>query len=285
MRSMTGYAASDRDGRRWEMRSVNGRGADLRLRLPEVDGLEAVARAALKDRFARGNVTVTLKLGEGRAGAPGVDRTALQAAARAVAEAEAVADAAGVRLAPSTGADLLSLRGVWGERTEAEAPPLEVLMADLADLVAAWDADRLREGAALRDACAAHVDAVADLTERAADLREARAADMDAAFRAALDRVRAAGMDEGRAAQEVAAIAVRADVAEEIDRLRAHVEAARALLAEDAPVGRRLDFLTQEFNREANTLCAKSQHVAMTAIGLEMKVAVDRLREQVQNVE
>lgn len=287
MRSMTGYAALDRPGRRWEMRSVNGRGAETRLRLPEVEGLEGLARARLRGAFARGNVTVTLRLGdEGGAAAPRHDPAILRGAVEALAAAEHAADAAGLRLAPSTGADLLGLRGVWEARDVGrEAPAAEVLGADLDDLVAAWDADRLREGAALHDACAGHVDDVAALRDRAAALVEERAEALDRGFRAALDRVRAAGMEPERVAQEVASLAVRADVSEELDRLMAHVDAARALLADDAPVGRRLDFLTQEMNREANTLCAKSQHAGLTEVGLELKTVIDRLREQVQNVE
>ncbi|MBM2576610.1 YicC family protein [Jannaschia sp. Os4] len=283
---MTGYAALDRPGRRWEMRSVNGRGADLRFRLAEVEGLEATVRARLKDAFARGNVTVALRLGQGGGTSlPSANPDALAAAAAALAQAEEAADAAGVRLAPSTAADLLGLRGVWDAREDAEAPDLATLKSDLEDLVAAWDADRAREGTALRATCAGHVDEIAALRARAASLVGPRSADMASAFRAALARVEAAGMEPERVAQEVAALAVRADVAEELDRLAAHVDAARALLAEDAPVGRRLDFLTQEFNREANTLCAKSQHAEMTAVGLDLKAVIDRLREQVQNIE
>ncbi|MFO6463170.1 YicC/YloC family endoribonuclease [Jannaschia sp. KMU-145] len=281
MKSMTGYAALDRDGRRWEIRSVNARGLDLRLRLPDVAGLEPPIRAAVAGVAARGNVTLALRLSDSGAGAARLDAAGLDRALAALADVEARAD---LPLAPVTAADILSLRGVW-EAGEAAPPALSVLTADLAELVAAFAADRAREGAALHALLAARVDEIAALTDAAADLAPARAAHQAEALHAALGRLTGAAMDDARIASEIAALAIKSDITEEIERLRTHVAAARTLLAEDAPVGRRLDFLTQEFNREANTLCSKSGMPELTTIGLDLKAAIDRLREQVQNVE
>ncbi|PWJ20842.1 YicC family protein [Jannaschia seohaensis] len=286
MKSMTGYAARDAEGRRWEMRSVNARGLDLRLRLPDMPaGLEPAVRASVTGTAARGNVSVSLRLTATGPSGPVLNAEALARAVDAMAQAEAVAQARGLPLAPSTAAGVLSVRGVW-EAGEAEAPPpLETLRADLADLVAAWDADRAREGAALREVLSAQIDEIARLRQAAIDLAPARADHIAETFRAAAARLEAAQIADDRVRQEIAALAVKADIAEELDRLAVHIDAARALLDADGPVGRRLDFLTQEFVRETNTICSKSGLSELTAIGLELKTVIDRLREQVQNVE
>ncbi|WP_055663750.1 YicC family protein [Jannaschia seosinensis] len=282
---MTGYAALDAHGRRWELRSVNARGLDLRVRLPDVSGLEPRARTALSVVAARGSLTLSLRMDDAGGGeGPALDEAALSRALEALARIRAAARNADVMLAEDRATDLLSLRGVWEARA-GEAAPLTVLEGEMAELIAAWDADRVREGAGLRDVLTVQIDEIGALAERAAELAPARAEHIAAGFRDAIARVRDAGMDEARVAQEIAALAVKADVTEEIDRLRLHVDAARKLLGEDAPVGRRLDFLSQELIREANTLCAKAGMAKMTTIGLALKAVIDRLREQVQNVE
>ncbi|MEM7491266.1 MAG: YicC/YloC family endoribonuclease, partial [Pseudomonadota bacterium] len=218
---MTGYAALDREGRRWELRSVNARGLDLRLRLPDRPaGLEPAARAALSG-VARGNVTLSLRLGGG--GGAG----ALDGAVQSLLAAEAAASAAGLDLRPATAADVLTLAAAGGAEEEM---PLATLKDDLADLAAAFDADRRREGAALRGVLSGQVEEIADLTARAAALGPARATHIADAFRSAMARLTEtapdAGLDPARAAQEVAALAVKGDVTEEIDRLGTHVAAA-----------------------------------------------------------
>jgi uncharacterized protein (TIGR00255 family) len=163
----------------------------------------------------------------------------------------------------------------------------DAILADFEAPLADFLAMRAAEGAALATILCDQLDQIAALTEQAARAAEARRADMAGVLRAQLARVmdNADGADPSRIAQELALIAVKSDVTEEIDRLRAHVAAARALLAETAPIGRKLDFLSQEFNREANTLCSKAQNTALTAIGLDLKSVIDQMREQVQNVE
>ena len=285
MMSMTGYAALDRDGRRWEMRSVNARGLDLRLRLPELPGLEPAARAAVAAVVARGNVTLSLRLGGGGAASrPRLDPAALEAVLATLAQIRAAAEARDYTLAPDRPSDILALGGLTERDPDHDLTP-EMAMADLADLTAAFAADRAREGAGLLGLLAGLLDEIEALTTRAADLAEARRDHIEAGFHAAVARLRDADLDRARFAHEVAALAVRADVTEELDRLRLHVAAGRDLLAVEAPVGRRLDFLAQEFNREANTLCAKANMPEMTSIGLALKTIIDRLREQVQNVE
>ncbi|HDR29098.1 endoribonuclease YicC domain-containing protein, partial [Rhodovulum sp.] len=161
------------------------------------------------------------------------------------------------------------------------------LLADLDRLIDDFTAMRAAEGAALEALLRDQLAQIADLVKDAARAAEARREHMAESLRANLARVldNSEGADPDRVAQELAMIAVKSDVREELDRLSAHVEAARALLDADGPIGRKLDFLMQEFNREANTLCSKSQSTPLTRIGLDLKHVIDQMREQVQNVE
>jgi uncharacterized protein (TIGR00255 family) len=274
----------------WDLRAVNGRGLDLRLRLPEgIEGLEAALRARLQEVASRGSLTLNLRL-ERRAEAEAVDLDAgrLDAVLRAVGAVQARAAAQGLDLAPVRATDLLAMRGVLteGGGTADAAALRAALIADFEPLLEEFLAMRASEGQTLDAAIRREIDLVERLTGEAAATAGDREAAAAEALRAALARLRgAAEIDETRIAQELALIAVKSDVTEELDRLAAHVEAARALLDTGGPVGRKLDFLSQEFNREANTLCSKSGDTALTRIGLEIKAAVDRMREQVQNVE
>jgi uncharacterized protein (TIGR00255 family) len=289
---MTGFAALDipgtsgRPGRRWELRSVNARGLDLRPRLPEVAGLEVLVRAKVAAAAVRGNVSISLRLGTSEGDAvPAVDERALGAALGALVQVETRAAETGAGLAPSKAADLLALRGVFEAKDAPAMPDLDACAEDLDRLIEEWTAMRRAEGESLRRAGEAHLDAIDRQVEAAEALGPARAAYQSRTIRDALARIEAIEVDADRVAQEVAMLAIRGDVTEEVDRLRAHLAAARELLAADGPVGRRLDFLTQEFNREANTLCAKAQMTELTTVGVDMKSSIDRLREQVQNVE
>ncbi|MBL9055915.1 MAG: YicC family protein [Rhodobacteraceae bacterium] len=296
--SMTGFAARKGQGAghswAWDIRSVNGKGLDLRLRVPDwIDGLELALRGELGRALQRGNVSLTLKVardgaGEGAEGLR-VNVPVLASVLAALAEVEAAAMAAGVTLAQATAADVLAVRGVLDSAaTETDTAPLRAaILADLPPLLADFAAMRATEGAALNAVIAGQLDQIADLTAQAATEAAARRETASATLREALARVlaHADGVDEARVAQELALIAVKNDVQEELDRLAAHVSAARALLAEAGPVGRKFDFLMQEFMREANTLCSKAQSLALTRIGLDLKTVIDQMREQVQNVE
>lgn len=295
IRSMTGFATGRGAGEgqewTWELRGVNARGLDLRLRVPDwIEGLEPALRARLSAAMARGSVTLALRIAPapGRAAAPALDAARLDAALAALAEVEARARETGVDLAPANAAQVLALRGVMAEPAPESAGPglRQTLLADFEAVLDAFLAMRAAEGRELETVLRREIDEIARLTEAAAGAAEARREDSARGLKEALARVaEAVDVDEGRVAQELALLAVKADITEELDRLRAHVAAARALLDEDAPAGRRLDFLTQEFNREANTVCSKSGHPDLTRIGLELKAVIDRMREQVQNVE
>ncbi|MCU0904737.1 MAG: YicC family protein [Tabrizicola sp.] len=297
MISMTGFAARRGSGAGyawvWDLRSVNGKGLDLRLRVPDwIDGLEAALRADLQKGLTRGNVSLTLKVTQDDSrddAAFRINAEMLGAAFTALAKVETAAMAAGVTLRQPTAADVLTLRGVI-DATAAEtdmAPLRTALMADLPGLLADFAAMRASEGSALAALLSAQLDRIAALTADARAETANRAATQADTLRDALERVLAAtdAVDETRLAQELALLAVKTDVTEELDRLAAHVAAARELAAEAAPVGRKLDFLMQEFMREANTLCSKAQSLALTRIGLDLKTVIDQMREQVQNVE
>jgi uncharacterized protein (TIGR00255 family) len=291
--SMTGFARADghEDGVSWvwEVKSVNSKSLDLRVRLAAgFDALELPLRQSLAQRVRRGALAVTLTLA--RATGSGGIRVNREALAQVLAAAQALV--AEGKAAPPRADGLLALRGVLesGEEIEDEAarerrtaamlaswekaldglvdmraaegerlvPVLEARLADIAQLVAAAE-----------DSAAAQPEALKErLRQNVADLLEASPA-----------------LPPERLAQEAALLAAKADIREELDRLAAHIIAAQELLAEGGAIGRRFDFLCQEFNREANTLCAKSADVQLTRTGLALKAAIEQLREQVQNLE
>ncbi|MCV6593241.1 MAG: YicC family protein [Silicimonas sp.] len=294
---MTGFASASGVYETWawsaEMRSVNGRGLDLRIRVPDwVEGLEPELRKLCQGRLARGNVTIGIRITrESDAGTMVLSDTGLNAALSALAEIEAQAAGRGVTLAPTTAAEISHMRGVLEATDTSLVENIPALRAALLDgmgtVLDAFETNRATEGAALARVLGEQLDRIETLTADAA----AALGDRDVAARAALDRALARITeatevpDEARLLQEMALIAVKNDVTEELDRLAAHIAAARALLAQDGARGRKFDFLMQEFNREANTLCSKSQSPALTAIGLDLKAVIDQMREQVQNVE
>jgi uncharacterized protein (TIGR00255 family) len=291
--SMTGFAraAGAGGGWRWsvEIKTVNAKGLDIRLRLPApFDRVEADARVRIGKALARGTCFVSLAAQrEGAAAAIRVEEATLLALAAA---ARAAADKLG--LPPPTMDGLLAVRGVV-EATEAaddEAAVAETCAGALKSLdeaLAALTASRRGEGRALAAVLSERLDTIQALTLAA----EANPARQPAAVKARLAESVAAlmesgrGFDENRLHQEAILLAAKADIREELDRLKTHVVAARTLLNEGGPIGRRLDFLAQEFGREANTLAAKSNDVSLTAQGLELRAQIEQFREQVQNVE
>ncbi len=295
IQSMTGFAAGQGNAQgyswSWELRSVNAKGLDLRLRVPDwIDGLEPALRAILAKSLGRGSVSLSLRVTrEESATTAQINQDVLAQMLGAIAQIEQQAAAAGVDLVPARASDLLNQRGVLEQATdEGDTKALSKALQDsFGPLVTAFLEMRAREGQSLQKILDDQLTEIADLVTQAMNVLEDRRADMAQALRDSLARVleNSDGIDEQRLTQELALIAVKSDVTEEIDRLRAHVDAARELLQETKPVGRKMDFLMQEFNREANTLCSKSQSSGLTRIGLELKTVIDQMREQVQNVE
>jgi uncharacterized protein (TIGR00255 family) len=294
LQSMTGFARSVADHQgtaiAWEVKSVNGKSAELRLRLPPgFERLEPAVRQAVQRRFARGNFQATLTVGRaaGLQAQPVVNELFLRDVAGLARRLQEHFGAA-----PATADGLLALRGVLEvpEPTESEefrAALDATLLAALDNALSGLEGARRAEGDALGRVLLTHIDAIEALTQRA----EADPSRNPAVIRERLaEQVRllmdaSSGLDESRLYAEAAFLATKADIREEIDRLKTHIASARALLASGGAVGRKLDFLAQEFNRESNTLCSKSNAASVTAIGLELKAVVDQFREQVQNLE
>jgi len=274
----------------WELRSVNGRGLDLKLRLPSgLDGLEPLLRDATTKLLKRGNVSGTLSIKREAASGLTADMAALE---RVKELAIALADSIPGALPPRAEA-LLALPGVMRnagpevDGEELQAALQSAVRAGYAEVLDGLVAARAGEGARLREIVAAQLQEIAALHAEALAEAAGQPALHKARLLAQLAEILGAthGLPEERIAQEVALLATKSDVREELDRLAAHIAAARALLAEASGVGRKFDFLVQEFNREVNTLCSKSVSLPLTAIGLRLKAVVEQLREQVANIE
>ncbi len=291
--SMTGFARADGHDDRyawiWEVKSVNGRSLDVRCRLPPgMDRLEPQARAAVAERIRRGHVNLSLQLN--RSHGPPKMRLNRELVEELIATARELGDVDGV--APPRLDGLLAVRGVVEQVEEEESEEAgerrakaiaETLNTALDDLMAARHAEGERMLSVLR----AVLDDIGSCVARAAASAALRPDALKARLRKQVNALLDAGtpVPEERLAQEAALLVTKLDVREEIDRLESHLTAAHELLERGGVIGRRLDFLTQEFNREANTLCSKSGDAELTQIGLQLKAAIDQLREQVQNVE
>jgi uncharacterized protein (TIGR00255 family) len=290
--SMTGFArvpgAHGALSWTWEARSVNHRGLDVRVRLPpRFDTLEPRVREGLAKRITRGSVTVALDMRrQSVAGALTINRDMIERITQLQSELGMRVDQGPLRLDL-----LLGLRGVLeasdSEEPTAPDPECEAsLVATLGTALDALAAMRASEGQRLGALLAGQIDMIESLTREARDLASLQPAMIaEKLQRQVAQLLGDSALSPDRLAQEIALLATRSDATEELDRLFAHVAAARELLATGGPIGRKLDFLSQEFNREANTLTAKSGDIAVTRIGLALKGTIDQFREQVQNVE
>jgi uncharacterized protein (TIGR00255 family) len=289
--SMTGFARTEGEAAGvswvWELKSVNGKSLDLRLRLPPgYDGLEMSLRAALGGRLRRGNISANLTVNRTAPPAIRINREMLARVVALLGELAGEVEAAPPRLD-----GLIGLRGII---ETVEDDPDDVVGERRAAIAAGWTAalDRLaasrnEEGTRLGEVLSSQIAELAELVATASTL----AATQPEVLRARLQQSLAAltdlapTMPPERVAQELALLVSRGDVREELDRLRAHLAQAGDLVAKGDGVGRQLDFLCQELNREANTLCSKSADIELTRIGLALKLAVEQFREQVQNLE
>jgi len=291
--SMTGFARAAGEGAgcrwNWEIKSVNNKGLEVRTKLPSLlDGFDLTVKKLVAAHLTRGSVFVTLSVSlEGDEGALVINEERLEAL---LALAAKYTDRPGVEPARLDG--LLAVKGVVDvtarEMDEGEKAALEAELAtSFVGLLEALKTGRANEGARLQTVLEGQLGDIERLAKAARAAAGDRLEGMQARFRQQLAKLEKNDkpVSEERLAQEVALMAVKADIQEELDRLDSHVVEARRLLAEDKPVGRRLDFLCQEFNREANTLCSKSGDNVLTKIGLDLKVLIDQFREQIQNIE
>ena len=293
IKSMTGFARADGAlgnlSWHWEVRSVNGRGLDIRLRVPPgFEAIEPRIREALSKRITRGSVTVNLsvKRAHGQAQIQ-LNDTALKQVLDAL---ERLRQA--VPVGPPSAEALLGIKGVLElvepEEGEAEAAArVECMLTNLNEALDGMVRARVEEGGRLQ---AVVLDQLAAIERSVAMIEHLPARTPEAIRQRLIEQVArlmetGATLDENRLYQEAALLATRADAEEELKRLTAHISSARELLQSREPAGRRLDFLAQEFNREANTLCSKSNDVDTTRAGLDLKAVIDQMREQVQNIE
>lgn len=289
--SMTGFARAEGEAGGiswvWEVKSVNGRSLDLRLRLaPGFDALEPQLRAELAARVRRGSVSANLAVARTSAPPLRVNREALAQLVALMNALKGEIDAAPPRLD-----GLLAVRGVIETVEDDDEPAVEerrrALLSGWAVVLDRLAAARAQEGARLAALTGAQIAEIAALVEAAGACAAAQPAALRERLRAnlALLADQAPAIPEERIAQELALLVTRSDIREEIERLRAHLDQASDLLRQDEPAGRRLDFLCQELNREANTLCAKSADLELTRIGLALKAVIEQFREQIQNIE
>ena len=273
----------------WELRSVNSRGLDIRLRLPPgFEGLEPRIRAAISQYLARGSVAVNLSAKRTDGGSEiRLNATALRQVLTALEALKSQVD-----VAPPRAEALLGIKGVLElvepeESTQEAAARGDAMLADLEQALGELIAVRTAEGRRLEQIVLDQLLVIERLTQRIAGLPARSVEAVRARLKEQVGRLLEsnANFDETRLYQEAALLAARADVEEELQRIGSHVAAARDLLAGEAPAGRRLDFLAQELNREANTLCSKANDEETTRAGLELKAVIDQMREQVQNVE
>ena len=293
IKSMTGFARAegtlDGGAWHWEVRSVNGRGLDVRLRLPPgSEQLEPKVREVVGRHVTRGSLTITLS-SEWHDGGQEIriNERALAQVMVAAARIRTLTDAAPPRVD-----GLITIKGVLDvverqEDAEQSAARSEIMLKSLDGAMVALVAARAAEGSRLAATLNAQLDEIERLVRivEASPARTREAVEQRLKEQVARLMDAANGFDAARLHQEAVLLATRADVEEELQRLTSHIGAARELIAENGPVGRKLDFLTQEFNREANTLCSKASDIGITRAGLALKTVIDQLREQVQNIE
>jgi len=300
--SMTGFARAEGrcEGKQafawaWEAKSVNGKNLEVRARLPHgFDSLELPARQATADTFSRGSVNLTLTVTSDAASAgTGIDEVVLDALVELVKRKTAEY---GTRVFGNS-VELPRFDGLMALAQGRQAPEVmdaetlaardAALTVGLKNVLAALKTARRQEGARLTPVITGHLETIAALCAEAGSLTATQPQQIKARLLQQVQELAGAtpALTPERLAQEAALLAVKADIREELDRLAAHVGQARELLGKGEPCGRRLDFLSQEFNREANTLCSKSTDVALTRIGLELKSTIDQFREQIQNIE
>jgi uncharacterized protein (TIGR00255 family) len=293
LQSMTGFARQEGAHANlswvWELRSVNGKGLDIRLRLPQgYEYLEPRIREALKNAFQRGNIQISLTVSrESEQVEAVINRDVLKAIMHTI---QTLGEE--VQATPPSWDGLLAVRGVLELREsriddDTVRAEEDAILASLNSAVGNLLLARRQEGHEIESGLKQRLN---EIDQRITDIDADPSRTPESIRSRIADQVRLlmdtnADLDTGRLHQEAAMLAAKADLREELDRLRAHVAAGNLLFGESGPVGRRLDFLAQEFNREANTICSKSNAAVVTALGLELKVIIDQFREQVQNVE
>ncbi len=295
IQSMTGYARAEGHHETdhgtyrwtWDIRSLNGKGLDIKCRFPSwLENLEAEVRDRIKKSLSRGTISASLQIrSDASETRVSLNHEALEQVLSAV---NVVSDT--ITCAPPTADGLLSLKGVLSlEEIEDSSEGRKSLIKDLLEsfdsVLVSLLVARQKEGAQIATVLTSHNQTISQLTSDAEKTAEVVPEAIKNRLETQLNDLLNENLPEDRLAHEVAILAVKADVREEIDRLKSHIKSAAELIAEGKGIGRRFEFLIQEFNREANTLCSKAQTIELKRVGLDMKAVVDQLREQVLNIE
>lgn len=294
--SMTGFASlewiSENVNFSLELKSVNGRGLDIRSRFPEgFETLEAQFKLNLAEALNRGNISLNLRKDVRRTSESlRLNEVFLKSVLNSQEIIQKEAENKGIPLVASKASDYLKIKGVleYGDFEKLVFENVkEPLIVNFKKVLEDFLQSRAREGLELKNILLRNINIISDLLEKTDKVLIKRQANLGARFKNNLRKIieNVDQIDKDRVAQELALLTVKSDVSEEVDRLHSHVKSAKTLINSGLPSGRKLDFLLQEFNRETNTLCSKSNDIGLTEIGLELKVVIDQLREQVQNVE
>lgn len=283
---MTGFArvsgAAEGQSWTWEARSVNGKGLDVRVKMPpEYAPLDASIRKIFGEAFSRGSLQLSLSVQSEASGAEYAVNERL---------VDTLTSFAASRGEGLSAAQLLAVPGVVEERTFARSDDIQgeinaAITSSAQYLAASLEAARRAEGTALKPVLEAALAKIEILSQSASEFSAKHASRLQEALEAKFTELMGDNLPQDRLAQEAALLALKADVREELDRLLAHCEQGRAHLEHGSPIGRKLEFLSQELNREVNTLCSKSADIDLTRMGLELKSTVEQFREQAANVE
>ena len=294
---MTGYASGSVQANSvlldFEIKSVNSKSLDLKIFLPEyLSVFENELRQIVLKKISRGSVFLKIKLNQKTEHQNNyvLNDKVLQNVFEKIENIERICDEKNIPLEPLKALDFLAVKGVWEENKNSSTNVddiKKIVLDKIEELVVSLLQTRRKEGQGLHSILSEKLSSLIDLRKAAEKTLPARSNHLKKNFKSTIDGIisETSKIDENKVEQEIAIIAIKLDITEELDRLKVHIETMQDLLSSSGVVGKKLDFLSQELNREVNTICSKSQYSDLTKLGIEMKTVVDQFREQIQNVE
>lgn len=294
---MTGYASGSVQANSvsldFEIKSVNSKNLDLKIFLPEyLSVFENELRQIVLKKISRGSVFLKIKLNQQTEYQNNyvLNDKVLQNVFEKIENIERICDEKNIPLEPLKALDFLAVKGVWEENKNSSTNVddiKKIVLDKIEELVVSLLQTRKKEGQGLHSILSEKLSSLIELRKAAEKTLPARSNHLKKNFKSTIDGIisETSKIDENKVEQEIAIIAIKLDITEELDRLKVHIESMQDLLSSSGVVGKKLDFLSQELNREVNTICSKSQYSDLTKLGIEMKTVVDQFREQIQNVE
>ena len=294
---MTGYASGSVQANSvlldFEIKSVNSKNLDLKIFLPEyLSVFENELRQIVLKKISRGSVFLKIKLNQQTEYQNNyvLNDKVLQNVFEKIENIERICDEKNIPLEPLKALDFLAVKGVWEENKNSSTNVddiKKIVLDKIEELVVSLLQTRKKEGQGLHSILSEKLSSLTELRKAAEKTLPARTNHLKKNFKSTIDGIisETSKIDENKVEQEIAIIAIKLDITEELDRLKVHIESMQDLLSSSGVVGKKLDFLSQELNREVNTICSKSQYSDLTKVGIEMKTVVDQFREQIQNVE